>query len=170
MTTEAGGLEQRHRQLVVEGLGGLITAHTLEAIAPRMRPLTVILHPTTAIVIDKVIATTVECIEVVVTLSRLYHRGIDLTLLGSHISVIIMILIHVITIGRLIPYRHQSLIVERTHLVNQSQSLIGLTTTGIVVCREDPLELSAYTVTHRLCQNNLLLHQVAELLLGITFG
>ena len=59
-------------------------------------------------------------------------------------------LVHVESIHRLLPWGEQTLMVERSHLVDGTQSFLGLPAPRIVVALQCPEELSADAVFHAL--------------------
>ena len=54
--------------------------------------------------------------------------------------------IHIISIRWLLPWRNKSFVIEWSYFVNGTKSLVGLTTTRIIVRTEYPLKLSANTI------------------------
>ena len=139
-----------------------------EGLCPRVRPQAGVLRPHVAVLIAVCVAPTVDTIYIGVAGGGLRRDGVHVG--GSsqeRVSAVsvaagmrsVEALVHIESFRGLFPGRQKAFIVERSHLVNPAQSLIGLHAAWVVVRHEYPLEMAADTVAGGVGQRRFLMQQ-----------
>ncbi len=170
-------LKQRSIYRTVDAISDMsLTGHEgrqPHLLRPRFGVECVVLQPFMAVGVGVGISATVESVKVGVTVSRFEQVSVAVggggcKRVGRCTHIVVPVPIE--GFRGLFPWREQTFIVERSHFVNASQSLIGLHPTGIFVRNEEPLEVSAHAVAGTLGQQCLLAQQTGECFFRIAIG